>query len=156
MFAGHTVFASTDQTGGAGGDWTLEYATNSNVTLHGIVDTDRLASLGVSLAHSYPVYENNWGVAMGGVFYFVNDDGAQGKELWAVAATGEPWMVKDINSGKADGNPTELTVYNGVLYFSATDGNNPSADHGFELWRSDGTAQGTYLVKDINPGGNRQ
>ena len=33
------------------------------------------------------------------------------------------------------------------VYFSATD-----ATHGDELWRSDGTAAGTVLVKDINPG----
>ena len=36
---------------------------------------------------------------------------------------------------------------NGDLYFSATD---PA--HGDELWRSDGTAAGTALVKDIHPG----
>ena len=36
---------------------------------------------------------------------------------------------------------------NGVLYFSASD-----AAHGDELWRSDGTAAGTYLLKDIRPG----
>src|SRR5947209_2326229 len=35
----------------------------------------------------------------------------------------------------------------GVLYFSATE-----AAHGDELWRSDGTAAGTYLLKDIRPG----
>ncbi len=36
---------------------------------------------------------------------------------------------------------------NGVYYFNANDG-----IHGFELWRSDGTSAGTYMVKDINPG----
>ena len=35
----------------------------------------------------------------------------------------------------------------GKLFFAANDG-----VHGDELWRSDGTEAGTYLVKDINPG----
>jgi len=35
----------------------------------------------------------------------------------------------------------------GTLFFTAADGKN-----GFELWKSDGTAQGTLLVKDIYPG----
>jgi uncharacterized repeat protein (TIGR01451 family) len=36
---------------------------------------------------------------------------------------------------------------NGTLFFNARDGSS-----GHELWKSDGTAAGTVLVKDINPG----
>src|SRR5258707_879639 len=36
---------------------------------------------------------------------------------------------------------------NGALYFTASD-----VTHGDELWRSDGTAAGTMLVMDSNPG----
>ena len=36
----------------------------------------------------------------------------------------------------------------GTLFFAANDGTN-----GYELWKSDGTAAGTVLVKDIYPGG---
>ena len=51
-----------------------------------------------------------------------------------------PFLVKDIN-------PSNLTVVGNTLYFSAADGVN-----GTELWKSDGTALGTVLVKDIRPG----
>jgi ELWxxDGT repeat protein len=44
--------------------------------------------------------------------------------------------------------PQNLTAFNGLLYFSANDG-----IHGRELWQSNGTAAGTTLVADINPGG---
>ena len=42
--------------------------------------------------------------------------------------------------------PMTITMDN-VLYFIGSDEN-----AGFELWRTDGTSTGTYLVKDINPG----
>ena len=69
----------------------------------------------------------------------------------AMARSLAPMMVKDIllddgfgNAGSS--NPHGLTVFNGALYFSATDGN------GTELWKSDGTQSGTQLLKDVYPG----
>ena len=44
-------------------------------------------------------------------------------------------------------DPGGKVVMGSYAYFSALD-----ADHGYELWRSDGTAAGTTLVKDIRPG----
>ena len=41
----------------------------------------------------------------------------------------------------------ELTAVGNTLYFSADDGTN-----GDELWKSDGTASGTVMVKDIHSG----
>jgi ELWxxDGT repeat protein len=68
----------------------------------------------------------------------------------------QAFLVKDINEGitgsfNTNGqfeSTTKLGI-NGVYYFAADDG-----IHGTELWRSDGTAEGTYMVKDIREGGN--
>jgi ELWxxDGT repeat protein len=43
--------------------------------------------------------------------------------------------------------PSHITHVNGTVYFTAEDG-----EHGRELWRSDGTPEGTKLVKDLRPG----
>jgi len=61
-----------------------------------------------------------------------------------------PAMVKDINPGASSGfssTESSLVALGNIVYFSANDGSS-----GSELWRSDGTAAGTYMVKDIQPG----
>ncbi|GBD27828.1 hypothetical protein HRbin30_03184 [bacterium HR30] len=71
-----------------------------------------------------------------------------GCELWVWDGE-ELRLVKDINPNlRADSvaEPIQPVVMNDVLYFLADDG-----EHGTELWRSDGTERGTYMVKDINP-----
>jgi ELWxxDGT repeat protein len=64
-----------------------------------------------------------------------------------VSAATPPAMIKDINPN-GDANPTGMTVIGSTLYFAANDGT-----HGVELWRSDGTAAGTKMVKNIRPRG---
>jgi ELWxxDGT repeat protein len=56
-------------------------------------------------------------------------------------------MVKDIGTTGLSSNPNSLLDVNGTLYFRATD-----VTHGEEIHRSDGTAAGTSLVKDLTPG----
>jgi ELWxxDGT repeat protein/cysteine-rich repeat protein len=58
-------------------------------------------------------------------------------------------MVKDIYPGSEGSNLKFFTNVNGTLFFTANDG-----VHGQELWKSDGTEEGTIMVKDINPGVN--
>ncbi|HEY0371539.1 MAG TPA: ELWxxDGT repeat protein, partial [Thermoanaerobaculia bacterium] len=57
-------------------------------------------------------------------------------------------LVKDINPGGGASVPFFLTTYRGQLYFVANDGT-----HGFELWKSDGTAAGTMMLKNLNKDG---
>jgi ELWxxDGT repeat protein len=57
-------------------------------------------------------------------------------------------LVKDINPQPFSPSfLADLTAIGGTLFFTANDG-----VHGRELWKSDGTPDGTVLVKDINPG----
>lgn len=59
-------------------------------------------------------------------------------------------VVKDINTlapAVPSSSPTNMLTVGSTTYFSANDGFN-----GIELWKTDGTAAGTMMVKDINPG----
>ena len=56
-------------------------------------------------------------------------------------------QVADLWTPQADSYPARVTDVNGTAFFAAT--NNGV---GRELFKSDGTAGGTTLVKDINPG----
>ncbi len=76
----------------------------------------------------------------------------QGRELWAVNSTAVSGvLVKDITttdySGYAVSADVEVTSVGSVLFFVGNDGR-----AGEELWKSDGTADGTVMVKDINLG----
>lgn len=50
-------------------------------------------------------------------------------------------------SPTGDSNPCSYYEWNGKFYFTANDGL-----HGVELWVSDGTVAGTFMLKDIFPG----
>lgn len=58
-------------------------------------------------------------------------------------------LVKDIWAGDGEGIGMfhKAVVYNNKIYFTANDGQN-----GEEYWVSDGTAEGTYMLKDIHAG----
>jgi ELWxxDGT repeat protein len=82
--------------------------------------------------------------------YYSND--SHGGEVWKTDGTESGTvLVKDINPGSGDactpGEGCNLTDVGGTLFFAPF-----KEPFGRELWKSDGSATGTVLVKDINPG----
>jgi ELWxxDGT repeat protein len=109
---------------------------------------------------------------VGKTLYFRASDGKHGVELWKSDGTKSGTkLVKDINpAAPAPINTAckrrkscvgsswvdDITVVGKTaagrrIYFTAIDGK-----HGLELWKSDGTAKGTKLVKNINPTSARE
>src|SRR5438045_1347412 len=56
-------------------------------------------------------------------------------------------LLKDIQTTPIGSDPHGGAAIGGTLYFNAND-----AAHGSELWKTDGTAGGTQIVKDLTPG----
>lgn len=94
-----------------------------------------------------------------GTLFFAANDGATGVELWKSDGTEAgtvlvknirvpvPPTVPDPNPPDLSSSPNSIVEAGGVAYFQANDGLT-----GAELWRSDGTEAGTFLVADINSG----
>ena len=96
-----------------------------------------------------------------GVLLFQADNGIHGAELWKHDPSGSSpttTMISDIRSGTASSFPSFFTPYSSLLdgesylVFSATDGygvGDPQAPEGVggcQLWRTDGTLQGTFRI----------
>jgi ELWxxDGT repeat protein len=88
--------------------------------------------------------------AFDGQVFFTADDGIHSRELWSSDGTDVGTsMVADIDQceGTQEARktqPSALSVVGDRLFFAADDG-----IHGQELWTSDGTPEGTVMVRDI-------
>lgn len=93
-------------------------------------------------------------VQVNGKILFMANDGVNGWELWATDGTNAgTQLLKDMVPGSAGGD-TQLANYSGFKKFP--DGrillNITTSTYGSELWITDGTTAGTFLLKDIFPG----
>src|SRR6188768_3529088 len=69
----------------------------------------------------------------------------------AGAAGLEPYLVKDISAvpGASGSDPSGAVTFDGAVFFFANDGIGITRR---QLWRSDGTAGGTFQVSDAEGG----
>ena len=100
---------------------------------------------------SYP-----WIIGVAETVFLYADDGVHGPELWKSDGTAAGTvMVKDIRHGRASSNGghggLSFAVMGGVLYFTASRDHVAYDEWVDELWRSDGTADGTVMVEDLSP-----
>ncbi len=144
---------------------TLYFWANGGYNLTGIWKSDG-TSVGTVFVKEIAGASNF--TILGSTLYFAGTDDYYGTELWkSDGTTAGTRMVKNIHQGSHRGLlpydsstpifqygelpnssfPTGLISIGGMLYFAATD-----STAGRELWKSDGTAAGTVLVKDILSG----
>ena len=93
-------------------------------------------------------------IKLGDYWYFSGEiDKTVGRELYRTDGTEEgTQLVKDVYPGEGDGlRPGQmghgLECVLDRLYFVGMD-----QEHGYELWSSDGTSEGTIRLMDIIPG----
>jgi ELWxxDGT repeat protein len=112
--------------------------------------TDGTENGTVRVADEFLIRDFNSGVwsttVFAGEIYFTGNDPLQGIELYRTDGTpGGAVRVRDLN-GPDHSIPLGLTPYRDELYFSATD------SAGREVWKTDGTRDGTVLALDLRQG----
>ncbi|HYC91524.1 MAG TPA: ELWxxDGT repeat protein [Thermoanaerobaculia bacterium] len=82
---------------------------------------------------------------------FAANDGVRGRELWISDGTAAGTrLLRDLVPGPAgrwDQDSLDLIAFGNRVFFTAAE-----AEHGLELWSTDGTESGTALFADLEPG----
>ncbi len=112
--------------------------------------TDRVVdfeALGVS-----PRFRREAVIELNGELYFLGlGSGSNGAGLWKTDGTQAGTVLVrggfGFESWFGSGTSPQLVQMGSFVYWAASD-----PDHGEELWRSDGTPEGTLLVADLQPG----
>jgi ELWxxDGT repeat protein len=159
-------YAEPIATGGKVYFATLTYAEQSYEATSTIWETDGTAA-GTKTFVTLPAgaaldsYSSGgtWATAAGGKLLFAANTSAAGPELWVSDGTAAGTkQLADLNpltdgpfypEGPTYGRgsaPRDFTLVGSAVYFTADDGT-----AGREVWKTDGTAAGTTMVKDLSP-----
>lgn len=112
--------------------------------------TLRLKDINPGEGHGIESYTGS-GIVYNSMLYFLAFDSIHGTELWVTDGTPNgTQLFKEIVPGPSGGFLwvyPRFTIFDGYLYFVAND-----TIHGAEIWRSDGTPEGTEIFEDYYPG----
>jgi len=102
-------------------------------------------------------FKNNDGfggnnMTVGSTTFFAASDGLTGTELSETDGTSAGTvLVKDINPEENSSSPANFININGKLFFTAACSTDSNTGQNTELWKSDGTEEGTVLVRLFIP-----
>jgi ELWxxDGT repeat protein len=97
---------------------------------------------------------NGTEIALGNKFIFTASDGQRGLEPWVSDGTeAGTKILKDINTGPGNSDPTDFTLGDGVVYFIAHD--TTSSPQVMQIWKTDGTPENTTVVSTLPLGTDR-
>ena len=141
VYGNNIYFTSDDGTGSGYGLWKSDGTVTGTVLVYASTNEGFIPGV---IGSNYAVYKNK--------MYFSGNNNINGSELWVTDGTvpGTHMVINlasDAGGVFGNGAPNYMQVYNDKLYFSATDDK-----HGNELFKTDGSAAGTQIVKDIIPG----
>ena len=104
-----------------------------------------------------PFYARN-PLVVDNLIFFIGNDGINGGELWVSDGTTDGTkMLKDLYPGITSSmlDLSYMVEMEGMVYFAPREGGGGiPGTRGRELWKTDGTTEGTIIVKDIMEGTN--
>lgn len=126
----------------------LGFHENNFVSTDGTIENLVVLKTGLTGGFNYDRTKGEpWAILNNKVYFAAK--GAEGNELWVTDGTALGTnLVKDILTYTGgNGFPSHFQVYNGNLYFSAH--STYEYDYTEQLWVSDGTEEGTSILKNL-------
>ncbi len=135
--------------------WSTDGTTAGTLAFTDLNTSDPIGAEAVILPDIFNINGNYHTRSFNGKILFAANDGIHGEELWITDGTeAGTSIVKDINPGADSSLYTDNSEFGISWYYTTTDFYFTANDgtHGTELYKTDGTSNGTSLVEDLNPG----
>lgn len=130
----------------------LYFGASSAQNNSGLWKTDGTAT-GTNMVKKFDYFYSLEGVNYNEKIIFSGYDAATGYEIWiSDGSSAGTYMIKDTEPGTASGfaaSDSYIYNFNGQVYFTSRK-SNAQSQWRMEIWKTNGTAEGTTHVKDID------